>query len=135
MLSVANSPFMLSVIMLSVVVPNVLAPNQGQRKTFLIVANFFCHAGALGKFKHVIYVWNKYCKLSSMLRMTHPSRNFFVRCLCMFVWLRVQSFESSVTKVFQKEKLVNSKTINIQPSIKKLVHQELTWFKYHRIFM
>jgi hypothetical protein len=29
----------------------------------------------------------------------------------MFVWLRVQGFESSVNKVFQKEKLVNSKTI------------------------
>jgi hypothetical protein len=46
-----------------------------------------------------------------MLRMTHPSRNFFVLYLCMFVWLRVQGFESSVNKVFQKEKLVNSKTI------------------------
>jgi len=31
--------------------------------------------------------------------------------LFMFVWLRVQGFESSVNKVFQKEKLVNSKTI------------------------
>ncbi len=29
----------------------------------------------------------------------------------MFVRLRVQGFESSVNKVFQKEKLVNSKTI------------------------
>jgi hypothetical protein len=29
----------------------------------------------------------------------------------MFVWLRVQGFETSVNKVFQKEKLVNSKTI------------------------
>jgi hypothetical protein len=51
----------------------------------------------------------------AMLRMTHPSRNFFVLSLfcvqCMFVWLRVQGFESSVNKVFQKEKLVNSKTI------------------------
>jgi len=28
----------------------------------------------------------------------------------MFVWLRVQGFESWVNKVFQKEKLVNSKT-------------------------
>jgi hypothetical protein len=28
----------------------------------------------------------------------------------MFVWLRGQGFESSVNKVFQKEKLVNSKT-------------------------
>jgi hypothetical protein len=46
-----------------------------------------------------------------MLRMTHPSRNFFVLCLCMFVWLRRQGFESSVNQVFQKEKLVNSKTM------------------------
>ncbi len=51
-----------------------------------------------------------------MLRMTHPSRNFFVLSLfcvfCMFVWLRVQQgFETSINKVFQKEKLVNSKTI------------------------
>jgi len=36
----------------------------------------------------------------------------------MFVWLRVQGFESSVNKVFQKEKLVNSDTIEIQSSIK-----------------
>ncbi len=48
-----------------------------------------------------------------MLRMTLPSRNFFVLYLCMFVWLRGQGFESSVNKVFQKEKLVNSKTIKI----------------------
>jgi hypothetical protein len=46
-----------------------------------------------------------------MLRMTHPSRNLCV--LCMFVWLRGQVFESSVNKVFQKEKLVNSKTIKL----------------------
>jgi len=32
----------------------------------------------------------------------------------MFEWLRGQGFESSVYKVFQKEKLVNSKTINIK---------------------
>ena len=38
--------------------------------------------------------------------------------LCMFVRLRVRGFESSVNKVFQKEKLVNSKTINLQPSVK-----------------
>jgi hypothetical protein len=54
-----------------------------------------------------------------MLRMTHPSRNFFVLSLfCvlgMFVRLRVQDFESSVNKVFQKEKLVNSKTIIYSP--------------------
>jgi hypothetical protein len=43
-------------------------------------------------------------------RMTHPSRNFFVLRICMLVWLRGQGFESSVIKVFQKEKLVNSKT-------------------------
>jgi hypothetical protein len=47
----------------------------------------------------------------------------------MFVWVRVKGFESSVNKVFQKEKLVNSKTINIQSSLKKLVQQELTWFR------
>jgi hypothetical protein len=60
-----------------------------------------------------------------MLRMTHPSRNFFVlslfRVLCMFVRLRVQGFESSVNKVLQKEKLVNSKTIIIQSYLKWLV--------------
>jgi hypothetical protein len=66
-----------------------------------------------------------------MLRMTHPSRNFFVlsllSVLCMFVWLRVQRFESSVNKVFQKAKLVNSKTDNknIETSKRKLVQQEL----------
>jgi hypothetical protein len=46
-----------------------------------------------------------------MLRMTQPSRNFFVLRICMFVWLRGQGFESSVNKVFQKGKLVTSKTI------------------------
>ena len=46
----------------------------------------------------------------------------------MFVRLRVQGFESSVNKVFQKEKLVNSNTINIQSSLEELVQQELTWF-------
>jgi hypothetical protein len=46
-----------------------------------------------------------------MLRMTHPPRNFFVLCSRMFVWLRGQGFEISVNKLFQKEKLVNSKTI------------------------
>jgi len=47
----------------------------------------------------------------------------------MFVWLRRQGFESSVNKVFQKEKLVNSKTIkDLQSSKRKLVQQELTWF-------
>jgi hypothetical protein len=29
----------------------------------------------------------------------------------MFVWLRRQGFESSVNKVFQKEKLIHSKTM------------------------
>jgi L-asparagine transporter-like permease len=57
-----------------------------------------------------------------MLRMTHPSGNFFVLSLfcvlCMFVWLRVQGSESSVTKVLQKEELVNSKKIILQTSIK-----------------
>jgi len=45
----------------------------------------------------------------------------------MFVWLRRQGFESSVNKVFQKEKLVNSKTMKrLQSSKRKLVQQELT---------
>jgi hypothetical protein len=43
----------------------------------------------------------------------------------MFVWLRVQGFEISVNKVFQKEKLVNSKTIIYNPHLKELVLQEL----------
>jgi hypothetical protein len=59
-----------------------------------------------------------------MLRMTHKSRNLFVLSLfcvlCMFVWLRVQGFESSVSKVFQKEKLVNSKTIKIYSPLKEV---------------
>jgi hypothetical protein len=38
----------------------------------------------------------------------------------MFVWLRVQGFE----------RLVNSKTINLQSSSKELVQQELTWLKF-----
>ncbi len=64
-----------------------------------------------------------------MLRMTHPSRNFFVLCLCMFVWLRRQGFESSVNKVFQTEKLINSKTMKRFTVLKrKLVQQELTWY-------
>jgi len=54
-----------------------------------------------------------------MLRMTHPSRNFFVMCLCMFVWLRGQGFESSVNKLFQKEK-VNSKTIKMYSPLKEV---------------
>jgi hypothetical protein len=36
----------------------------------------------------------------------------------MLVRIRVQGFESSVNKVFQKEKLVNSKTIIYSPHIK-----------------
>jgi hypothetical protein len=48
--------------------------------------------------------------------------------LCMFVRLRVQGFESSVNKVFQKEKLVNSETIIYSPHLKGLVQQELTYF-------
>jgi hypothetical protein len=58
----------------------------------------------------------------TMLRMTHPSRNFFVLSLfCvlrMFVWRRVQGCESSVNKVFQKDQVVNLKTINLQCSFK-----------------
>ncbi len=59
---------------------------------------------------------NSYCTFFGsvsypMLRMTHPS--LFSLCsvfLCMFVRLRVQGFEISVNKEFQKKKLVNSKT-------------------------
>jgi hypothetical protein len=47
----------------------------------------------------------------------------------MFVWLRRQGFESSVNKVFQKEKLINSKALSFTVLIKevssagaKLVH-------------
>jgi hypothetical protein len=36
----------------------------------------------------------------------------------MFVWLRRQGFESSVNKVFQEEKLINSKTIKIYSPLK-----------------
>ncbi len=65
-----------------------------------------------------------------MLRMTHPSTNLlFSLCsvfLCMFVRLRVQGFDSSVNKEFQKEKLVNSKTIIYSPHLKGLVQHELT---------
>jgi hypothetical protein len=46
----------------------------------------------------------------------------------MFVWLRGQGFESSVNKVLQKEKLVNSKTKRFTVLKKELVQQELTWF-------
>jgi hypothetical protein len=60
-----------------------------------------------------------------MLRMTHPSRNFFVLSLfcvlCMFVGLRVQGYESSVNKQFQKKKLVNLKTMIYSPHLKWLV--------------
>jgi hypothetical protein len=38
----------------------------------------------------------------------------------MFVWLRRQSFESSVNKVFQKEKLINSKTKKIYSPLKEV---------------
>jgi hypothetical protein len=65
-----------------------------------------------------------------MLRMTHPSRNFFVLSL-FFVFVHVcmaksAGLESSVYKVFQKEKLVNSKTTIYSPHLKELVLQELT---------
>ncbi len=68
-----------------------------------------------GDYIGVIYGSNIFMRQNLILRMTHPSRNFFVLSLfcvlCMFVWLRLQGFESPVNKVFQKEKLVNSKTI------------------------
>jgi hypothetical protein len=38
----------------------------------------------------------------------------------MFVWLRGQGFQSSVNKVFQKEKLVNLKTIRYTVLIKEV---------------
>jgi len=38
----------------------------------------------------------------------------------MFVWLRVHGFESSVNKVFQKEKLANLKTRIYSPQLKGL---------------
>ena len=41
----------------------------------------------------------------------------------MLVWLRMQGFESSVNKVFQKEKLINSKAITFVVLIKELVQQ------------
>jgi len=41
----------------------------------------------------------------------------------MLVWLRMQGFESSVNKVFQKEKFINSKTITFVVLIKELVQQ------------
>jgi hypothetical protein len=43
----------------------------------------------------------------------------------MFVRLRVQGFERSVNKEFQKKRLVNSKTIINSPHLKGLVQQEL----------
>jgi hypothetical protein len=69
-----------------------------------------------------------------MHRMTDSSRKFLVLSLfslcfvflCMFVMLRLQGFESSVDKVFQKGKLVNSKTIIYSPHLKVLAQQELT---------
>jgi hypothetical protein len=68
-----------------------------------------------------------------MLKMTHPSRNFFVLSLfcvsCIFVRLSVQGFERSVNKVYQKEKLVNSKTIKVQSSLKGLLQQELIYYR------
>jgi hypothetical protein len=44
----------------------------------------------------------------------------------MFVGPRVQGFESSVNKEFQKKKLVNSKPMIYSPHVKRLVQQELT---------
>jgi hypothetical protein len=54
-----------------------------------------------------------------MLRMTHPSGNFSVLSLFVFLSMLVrliaQGFESSVNKEFQKKKLVNSKAIKYSP--------------------
>ncbi len=52
----------------------------------------------------------------------------------MFVRLRVQGFEISVNKVFQKEKLVNSMAIIYSPHLKGLVLQELTLFSFCKVF-
>ncbi len=52
-----------------------------------------------------------------MIRITHPYRNFYVVYLfCVFmlvVWLRVQGFESTANKDFQKVNgmLIHRKTI------------------------
>jgi hypothetical protein len=46
----------------------------------------------------------------------------------MFVWLRGQGFESSVNKVFQKEKLINSKTIRIYSPQKEFSSAGANWF-------
>jgi hypothetical protein len=48
--------------------------------------------------------------------MTHPSRNFSV--LSMFAWLRVQGFESSANKDFQKgtDALIQRKAIKVVQS-------------------
>jgi len=46
----------------------------------------------------------------------------------MLVRLRVQGFESSVNKVFQKEKLANSKTMIYIPHLKWLVSSRTNLF-------
>jgi hypothetical protein len=47
----------------------------------------------------------------------------------MFVWLRGQGFESSVNKVFQKEKLVNSEAIRFTVHYKEVCSARAVWFK------
>jgi hypothetical protein len=59
----------------------------------------------------------------SLVCQTLVSYSVFV---CMFVRLRVQGFESSVNKEFQKKKLVDSETLIYSPRLKGLVQQELT---------
>jgi hypothetical protein len=68
--------------------------------------------------------------------MTHPSRNFLSSLCSVFMHVcmakKTGGFESSVNKVFQKEKLVNSKTIkDLQSSKRKVFQQELNWFRVH----
>ncbi len=53
----------------------------------------------------------------------------------MFVWLRGQGFESSVNEVFQKEKLVNSKTIRIYSPQKEFSSAGANWFNEQRVIL
>jgi hypothetical protein len=39
----------------------------------------------------------------SVLAPTHPSRNFFVLCIFMFLWIREEGIEATVNKTFFKE--------------------------------
>jgi len=39
----------------------------------------------------------------SVVAPTHPSRNFFVLCIFMFLWIREEGIEATVNKDFFKE--------------------------------